>query len=725
MIQSPTGKWNQSANAAGTQFAQIESMFRLLFENSIDAILILDPGEQRVLECNTAAVQMSHGGTRDWLLSQSLLDLSADVQSDGRSSREKIEELIAAVLLQGTQKFDWLVRRFNGDVFPVEVVLTPAEYQGKNLFFAFARDISERKKEETRMLRLNEDLEARVGERTQELIAANEKLKAEVRERRRKEKVQRALFQISEAIHTSFDVESLFERIHRTVGELMDARNFYIALHNPETGNVEFPYFIDERDTRPEPATLSTGLTSFVLRTGKPLLVNRRTGIQRTPDGVSVLREGPGEYFYHATGSPSAVWLGAPLSVRGNTFGVIAVQHYENENAFGDDDKQILTFVAEQVALAIDRKQGEEELCRAHCELTAMLEALPGFAFYKDLNGAYRIVNENFAIAAGCDKEAIVGRTDLELFPLEYGEKFRADDLKLIASGEPLYIGEEGMLYQGRHIVVETHKVAVKDEQGKVIGVIGVAFDVTRRKQVEEELVKSLAREKELSQMKTNFVSTVSHEFRTPLGIIMSSSQILSDYFEDLNRFERKEHLDSITRNTKLMATLMEEVLLLSRVDSGKIACTPTSLDLRAFAARMIEEVHASTDRRCPIELQVQDSLEENLDEKLVRHILTNLLLNAVKYSGEGSVVLLRIERAAANILFTIRDSGIGIPEADQEWLFNAFHRGRNVGERHGTGLGLTIVKRCVELHHGTIQIESQLGRGTTVIVRLPVGGTR
>jgi signal transduction histidine kinase len=258
-------------------------------------------------------------------------------------------------------------------------------------------------------------------------------------------------------------------------------------------------------------------------------------------------------------------------------------------------------------------------------------------------------------------------------------------------------------------------------EVNAVPHLLTVGFDITERKLAEAELRRTLAREKELSHLRSRFVSMVSHEFRTPLGIIQSSAEILDDYFRQLKPRERKEHLRSIQGNTRRMAALMEEVLLLGSIDAGRMEFKPASLDLRSFARRLVDEVLSATDRRCPIVLVSGDSPAEMLaDERLLRHIFTNLLTNAVKYSEGGRSVHFELRTEGAEILSTIRDQGIGIPEADREWLFNAFHRGQNVGNRPGTGLGLVIVKRCVDLHRGTIQVESRLGEGTSITVRLP-----
>ncbi len=251
--------------------------------------------------------------------------------------------------------------------------------------------------------------------------------------------------------------------------------------------------------------------------------------------------------------------------------------------------------------------------------------------------------------------------------------------------------------------------------------VLPMALDITQRKRAEEELLKTLEREKELSRLKSNFVSMVSHEFRTPPGIIQSSAELLRDFYERMPPAERQEQLDSIIRNARRMAGMMEEVLVLSRLDAGRLNYQPTALDLNTFFRCVVDEVLSATNRRCPIELTLRSiPSEAQADEQLLGHIFTNLLSNAVKYSEAGATVHFSVERKGRDAVCVIRDEGIGISEADQRELFKAFHRGGNVGSRPGTGLGLLLVKRCADLHGGKVQLHSRIGGGTTVIVTLP-----
>jgi signal transduction histidine kinase len=252
--------------------------------------------------------------------------------------------------------------------------------------------------------------------------------------------------------------------------------------------------------------------------------------------------------------------------------------------------------------------------------------------------------------------------------------------------------------------------------------VLSLVLDISQRKKAEVETLKALAREKELSQLKSNFVSMVSHEFRTPLGIIQSSAELLSEFFNKMQPEERAAQLGSISSNTNRMAGMMEEILVLSRLDAGKLEFQPVQLDLNGFCRRLVDEVSSATNRRCDIKLALDSILEKAwADERLLGHIFTNLLSNAVKYSEPGAMVRFAIEPDGGHALCVVQDRGIGIPEADQQHLFKEFHRGSNVGGRPGTGLGLMLVKRCAELHGGTVQLTSKVGEGTTVSVRLPL----
>ena len=246
--------------------------------------------------------------------------------------------------------------------------------------------------------------------------------------------------------------------------------------------------------------------------------------------------------------------------------------------------------------------------------------------------------------------------------------------------------------------------------------------EIAVRERAEAELLKSLAMEKELGQLKSNFVSMVSHEFRTPLGIIMSSAEILERYLERLKPEQRKEQLQSIHKSVRRMASLMEEVLLLGRVEAGKMEYKPAELDLHGFCSRLRDEVQSATDRSSPIILDAPQFQHEALaDEGLLRHIFTNLLTNAVKYSPPGAPVYFRIAQRNGDAQFSVEDRGAGIPATDQPHLFKSFHRGANVSHLPGTGLGLVIVKRCVDLHGGRILCQSVEGQGTTFTVTLPL----
>ncbi len=272
----------------------------------------------------------------------------------------------------------------------------------------------------------------------------------------------------------------------------------------------------------------------------------------------------------------------------------------------------------------------------------------------------------------------------------------------------------------GHDVLMEVVLTRIPDGENDLMQ--AVVTDISERKRAETELKRALERERELNQLKSNFVSMVSHEFRTPLGIIQSSAEILDDYLDRLDPAERGEQLQSIIKNSRRMAGLMEDVLLLGRLEAGRMKFLPGPLDLGGLCRRLVDEVSSTTSARCPIVFFTANLPEEmQADERLLRHILLNLLSNAVKYSEDGQPVSFRATGTGEAVHFEIEDRGIGIPDGDLANLFDTFQRGSNVGQRPGTGLGLVIVKQSVELHGGSIEVRSRQNAGTTVLVSIPL----
>jgi len=264
--------------------------------------------------------------------------------------------------------------------------------------------------------------------------------------------------------------------------------------------------------------------------------------------------------------------------------------------------------------------------------------------------------------------------------------------------------------------------VVERSDDGRAVRMAGTNVDITQRKRAEVELLSALQREKELSEMKSKFVSIASHELRTPLATILSSAELLEHYSDGLSADDKLKMLHGIQSGVKRMNTMIEDVLIIGKAEAGALQFEPRPVDLGDLCHKVVEELRGGVAKQHTIQFEQQfERGSLNLDEKLLRHILTNLLSNAVKYSPAGSTVSLQLAERDGAALIEVRDQGIGIPLEDQARMFESFHRASNVGNRQGTGLGLVIVKKAAELHGGTISIDSKVDTGTRISVSLPL----
>ena len=230
----------------------------------------------------------------------------------------------------------------------------------------------------------------------------------------------------------------------------------------------------------------------------------------------------------------------------------------------------------------------------------------------------------------------------------------------------------------------------------------------------------------EMNRLKSQFVSMVSHEFRNPLGAVSGFIQLLERQGDKLATEKKQQYFQRIRESIDRLTSLVDDVLIMGRVGVGKLQYAPAPLDLEKFCRNLVEEIKFGRETQHQINLVVEigDTRKPKhiqMDSNLLRHILSNLLENAIKYSPEGNPIDFTLSYPDNSAIFQIKDQGIGIPSEEQTKLFDSFYRATNVGQISGTGLGLSIVKQCVDLHGGEITFTSQENQGTTFTVTLPL----
>ncbi|KAF3886211.1 MULTISPECIES: sensor histidine kinase [Nostocales] len=236
------------------------------------------------------------------------------------------------------------------------------------------------------------------------------------------------------------------------------------------------------------------------------------------------------------------------------------------------------------------------------------------------------------------------------------------------------------------------------------------------RLRAEAELEKSLALTK-----KEPLVSMICHEFRSSLNVISFSTSLLKRHHHNWSEEKTLQYFQRLQTTVEQLGQLMDELLTIERAEAGKLEFEPTSVNLISFCHDILTQMNLSENSQNAINFVIQgDSKAVCIDKKLLQPVLTNLLSNAIKYSPNGSTVDMILSYLDEEVIFTIKDRGIGIPKADRQRLFEPFHRGGNVGDKPGTGLGLAIVKKFVDIHGGEIIIESEVGVGTTFTIALP-----
>jgi signal transduction histidine kinase len=311
--------------------------------------------------------------------------------------------------------------------------------------------------------------------------------------------------------------------------------------------------------------------------------------------------------------------------------------------------------------------------------------------------------------------EFFLGRSVYAVLPPDLAEQTMKTLNLALASGKTqgfdyqLVVDGHAREYETRHVVVN---------KGEVLAIIR---DVTERKRREKLLQADLQQEKQMSELKSRFMTLMTHEFRTPLAVILTSSDLLERYHERITDEQRGKHFTMIREQVDHLARVLNDILTLSRAETVGLELYTTQVNLKDICTRAINQVQAQHGQHTIVFSAEGTCKSALLDMQLIEQAITNLLSNAVKYSPSGSSIYFDLLCQEDQAVMRVRDSGIGIPEADQAHLFNVFYRANNIDETPGLGLGLAIVKHAVTAHGGTISVDSSIGVGTTFTVTLPL----
>jgi len=521
-----------------------ELLYRSLFESSDEGMFFTS--ENIILDCNQAVLDIFKCD-RSFIVGHPPSDFSPEVQPDGRNSYESAVDKISKAFNGDPQRFNWQHKRPNGTLIDCEISLKVIIIGGKELIQATMRDLTEKM---------------------------------------RADKIRNALFEISEAAYTASDMYTLYKRIHEEIGKLMSVKNIYIALYDEKADMISFPYFVDEFDPPQPPKKPGKGLTEYILRKGEACLITPQRDLELRKTGGTEL-----------IGAPSAIWLGVPLKLSGKTIGVLVVQDYENEKAYGEDEMQLLTFVAEQIAQVIERKRNSDAV-----------------------------------------------------------------------------------------------------------------------KKYTEEL-------KQLNSTKDKFFSIIAHDLKNPFITILGFSELLHTDYAELSDEERLFYIDEMKKSAEISHSLLQNLLLWSRSQTGHIEFNPQKLNFHNIVHDNIDLLNATAERK---QIQITHNIPDDIilfaDEDMLNSILRNLLTNAFKFTEKGGKVEIIAVRKNGFIEIIVSDTGVGMSESVRKNLFklDATHSTSGTENEAGTGLGLILCKEFIEKNGGTISVESELGKGSKFIFSLP-----
>jgi len=528
------------------------------------------------------------------------------------------------------------------------------------------------------------------------------------------EDLQSALYTISEATHSSGSLNDIFAKIHQTIQHLMPAENFYICLHDTSVDLLTFPYFVDAKDSAPDPYVPRNGLTEYVLRESTPLLLSEQS-----------LKDMADREQIDLKGTLPVDWLGVPLLAEGKVMGVLAVQSYTEGIRYSLKDKEILSFVSDQVALTIARKKTESDLANERERLAVTLRSITDGVITTDVNGNVTMINQMAENLTGVSYKEASGKPIDQVYRIideQSGEPLKTPIDKMLESEKLSSIPREIILVgkQDRKFIIADSIAPLRDDSSKNIGTVIVFRDLSEQREMEKEVLKS----RKLESVGV-LAGGIAHDFNNILSSILGNISLAKLTKNSPEKIE--ELLNNAEEGTTRAAKLTKQLLTFSKGGApvkeeaaiGELVQNSVQFALRGSNVR-------------PKIIQEKDVWSANVDTGQIDQVMQNLIINADQAMPEGGTIVVRIGNRIINsqtevtglepgkyIVIQVTDQGGGISEENLAKIFDPYFTTKSTG----SGLGLATSYAIVQKHGGTIAAHSKIEHGTTMTVFLPAGG--
>jgi len=533
----------------------------------------------------------------------------------------------------------------------------------------------------------------------------------DIEEHKRAQTLSSALYRIAERTSSASHLQGFYASIHNIVGELMNARNFYIALYDPATQLLTFPHFVDEQDSAPAPKRLGRGLTEYVLRTGEPLLATPKVFEELVARGEVEL-----------IGAPSLDWMGVPLRAGNQTFGVLVVQSYREDVRFGERDKEVLTFVSQQLASAIDHKRHEEALRQSEARYRSLVQSAVYGIYRSHGDGRFLDVNPALIHMLGYESAEEVVKLDppREVFldPAEHDRLMQEfQRTGRLDSADVRWKRKDGSAITVR---LSGRAATELEESNQVLEII--AEDVTERRALEEQF-----RQAQKMEAVGRLAGGVAHDFNNLLMVVSGYTEVLLEGLSQDDRMLPK--VQAIQQAADRATTLTRQLLAFSRKQMLELKV----VDVNAIVTDMERLLRPLIGENIELTTKLTPNVgHTRADAGQLEQVIMNLVVNAKDAMPNGGQILIQTSEAdleaarrehsliqpGTYILLSVSDTGAGMDKETQSRIFEPFFTTKEKGK--GTGLGLSTVYGIVKQSGGYIFAQSDPGCGTTFRIYLP-----